>query len=245
MVWGAPLSSDIVHITALTSPILNKIKSVAIFGNEFELDEWIAYNSCCMLQNQTQKMSEAQLDEVRRYTDGYAMKLEADFPVAQCTPGPGITCLDKFEQDQQGFCIATELNLECVIADAVAVSGDDPVWKSYVMNSWDDFHYTRVLTTETLFYGEVTKHGGEYGFFHGWQCATNDITVICHRFLPREDWENIMDLRYSEEEVVNLYHYEESAGFATLLADTVILKDARLLVSQIGALAIAAFFVSF
>ena len=54
-----------------------------------------------------------------------------------------------------------------------------------------------------------------------------------------------MDLRYSEEEVVNLYHYEESAGFATLLADTVILKDARVLVSQIGALAIAAFFVSF
>ena len=79
MVWAAPESTGIAAITNFESPLLEKIYSVAIFSNEDELTRWIDYNSCCMYSSAAEKMTEAELDEIRRYTDGYAMRIQAQF----------------------------------------------------------------------------------------------------------------------------------------------------------------------
>ena len=101
-----------------------------------------------------------------------------------------------------------------------------PVFKTYVMYSAEDMTNTINNQATTKFYGEVTKHGSQFGFFHGWDCVTHDVQVNCHRFLPSEDWENIMDVRYTKDYNVTLSIYEEANNFATLYSDTIILKDA-------------------
>ena len=113
--------------------------------------------------------------------------------------------------------MATELFMECILAEKVLTASAQPVWKTYVMHTANDLHLTNILQTETKWYGEVTKRGSEYGFFHGWECATSDVQISCHRFLPSEDWENIIDVRYTKDDTVQLYVYEESNTFATLL----------------------------
>ena len=77
LVWGAPESTGIAYVTGFASPIFNKIYSVSIFSNEDELERWIDYNECCMLDTEPEKMSPGDLVEIKRYTDGYAMRLQA------------------------------------------------------------------------------------------------------------------------------------------------------------------------
>ena len=45
------------------------------------------------------------------------------------------------------------------------------------MNTVDDLNGTIVDRSATGFYGEVTKHGSQFGFFHGWQCDTSIFNV--------------------------------------------------------------------
>ena len=80
MVWGAPESTGIAYVSAFDSPIHNTIYSVAIFGNEDELARWIDYNECCMYDTAAEKMSEGEIVDIKRYTDGYAMRVQAQLP---------------------------------------------------------------------------------------------------------------------------------------------------------------------
>ena len=52
-----------------------------------------------MFDTAAEKMSAGDLVEIKRYTDGYAMRLQAQFPAAACIPGVGVTCLGDWEHD--------------------------------------------------------------------------------------------------------------------------------------------------
>ena len=60
-----------------------------------------------MLESQDEWMSDDELNHALDYTDGYAMKVNAQFS----TSISGLY----WNLDQQGFCIGTELYLECAI----------------------------------------------------------------------------------------------------------------------------------
>ena len=80
MNWAAPTSSEISYVTYENQPdLFLKITSVSIFGNTDEFNSWIYYTRCCMLENQDEWMSDAELNDALNYTDGYAMKINAQF----------------------------------------------------------------------------------------------------------------------------------------------------------------------
>ena len=60
MNWGAPLSTEIAY-PASDSLIYRKITSVSMFGNRDELEAFLHYSECCMLESEPEKMSNAEL----------------------------------------------------------------------------------------------------------------------------------------------------------------------------------------
>ena len=93
------------------------------------------------------------------------MKFLANFPPTDDLPDP-------FEMDKQGICIGTDMYMECVISET-----DGLDWRTYQMVTTDDLQPTINTRAATAFYGEITKHGSQFGFFHGWQCDIAQFDV--------------------------------------------------------------------
>ena len=195
MNWGAPKTTETASPDS-DSDLYRKLWEVALFGNSDELWSWIDYNACCMLDSEPEKLSDDELNQATTYTDGFAMKFLAEFAGTEDLPDP-------FSFDHQGICIGTDMFMECVIAEA----DSGPTWKTYLMATVNDLDVTIYDRQAVGFYGEITKHGSQFGFFHGWQCDTSLYQVQCHRFLPADDYQNMIDYRYQAGDKVKFYQY--------------------------------------